>query len=126
MDNLTVQHSGKVVRVSGQVDPDMRVNATYTPTPGASDGILPVNGVVTFIPGPQTAFDTLLSSAHHILSHYRQSEPGTTWGCDGIGYIAQKRSGQVVVNMSGVGPRKFAQGEQERTTCPTCQDRGRR
>ena len=118
---LTIGYQGKVVTVSGQVAPDSRADARYTPTPGASDGILPVDGVVTFVPGPQTAFDTLLSHAHHILSHYHRSEPGSTWGCDGIGYITQKRSGQVIVNMSGVGPRKFAQGERERATCPTCQ-----
>ena len=122
---LEVEHSGKVVRVSGQVAPDHRVDAQYTPTPGATDGVLPVDGVVTFIPGPQTDFDTLLNHAHHILSHYRRSEPGTTWGCDGIGYIAQKRSGEVRVNMSGVGPRKFAQGEKDRVACLTCQE-GRR
>lgn len=124
MTNLTVQHSGKIVRVSGQVAPDKRVDAIYTPTPGASNGILPVDGVVTFIQGPRTDFDTLLQQAHHILGHYRRSEPGTTWGSDGIGYIAQKKLGNVVVNMSGVGPRKFAQGERERAECQRCRNGG--
>ena len=119
---MNVDHRGKIVTVSGQVAPDARVDAAYTPTSGASDGILPVDGFVTFIPGPHTDFDTLLGQAHHILGHYRRSEPGTTWGCDGIGYIAQKKLGQVRVNMSGVGPRKFAQGEQSRQTCPQCQN----
>ena len=117
---MKIEHRGKIVTVSGTVAPNNQVDAVYTPTPGAHDGVLPVDGVVTFIPGPPTDFDTMLGQAHHILSHYRRSEPGSTWGCDGIGYIAQKKTGQVRVNMSGVGPRKFQQGEQARLACSTC------
>lgn len=106
---MNITHRGKVITISAQVTPDARVGHTYTPAPGASD-----------IPGSRTDFDTLLAHAHHMLSHYRRSEPGSTWGCDGIGYIAQKKTGHVVVNMSGVGPRKFAQGERERASCSKC------
>ena len=120
MTKLIVAHQGKVVTVAGTVPSDNHVGHTYTVTPGASDGILPVDGVVTLIPGPPTDFDTLLGRARHILSHYHRSEPGSTWGCDGIGYVAQKQIGQVRVNMSGVGSRKFAQGERERQACPVC------
>ena len=122
MNKLTITQRGKIVTVSGTVDPDAWVDVVYTPTPGASDGIRPVDGFVTFIPRPNTDFDKLLASAHHILSHYHRSELGTTWGCDGIGYIAQKKVGRVVVKMSGVGPRKFQQGEQARATCERCKD----
>ena len=117
---LQVSYHGTVVTVSGQVAPDNRATCTYTPTPGASDGILPVNGVVTLRNGPQTDFDALLSRAHHVLGHYHAGQLGSTWGCNGVGYIAQKNSGEVIVHKSGIGPRKFTAGETARRACDKC------
>lgn len=62
-------------------------------------------------------FDDKLHKAHHILSHFHRSSPGSIWGCDGIGYMVQKGVGEVLVNKSGVGPRKYQQGLREAGNC---------
>ena len=48
--------------------------------------------------------------AREILAKFRQSSPGSTWGCDGVGFEMQARLGIVEVKKSGVGPRKFKSG----------------
>ena len=55
-------------------------------------------------------FDEALSIIGDILSCFRMSKPGSTWGCDGIGYVIEKQHGKAFQNKSGVGKRKFAQG----------------
>ena len=51
-----------------------------------------------------------VDKAHDILSHFRMSQPGSVWGCDGVGFEMQARQGVVEVKKSGVGPRKFKAG----------------
>jgi hypothetical protein len=62
------------------------------------------------VPGDSAEFDVALSRAHEILSGFRMSRAGSIWGCDGIGYMIQKQSGNVSVKKSGVGPRKAKEG----------------
>lgn len=96
---LTVSHNGgKVVTVRGLVGSAVKT--------GDQD-----------LDDPDNIFDEGLAAAHHILTHFHQSEPGSTWGCDGVGYHTQKKAGQVKVNKSGVGPRKFRQGLQAAQAC---------
>lgn len=52
-------------------------------------------------------FDNLLSSGDALRSQFKQSSPGSEWGCDGVGYGAQKAILQVVLHRSGVGPNNF-------------------
>lgn len=56
------------------------------------------------------AFDLQLRRAHEVLRRFDMSKPGSVWGCDGIGYAAQQRRGEVLVHKSGVGPRKAEAG----------------
>ena len=55
-------------------------------------------------------FDEALSICSDILSCFRQSKPGSTWGCDGIGYVIEKQHGRAFQNKSGVGKIKYQQG----------------
>ena len=57
-------------------------------------------------------FDEALSLIDGILCKFHASQPGSTWGCDGIGYVIEKSHGVAFRNKSGVGKRKFAQGLQ--------------
>lgn len=68
--------------------------------------------VVTFSKDnvPPERFDAELQAARGLIAEFRQSKPGSTWGCDGIGYDIQKKRGEVRVMRSGVGPRKFEAG----------------
>jgi len=59
---------------------------------------------------PESAFDSRVQRAHDILQCFRQSSPGSTWGCDGVGYVVQKGLGIIRVHKSGVGPRNFDKG----------------
>jgi hypothetical protein len=54
---------------------------------------------------PQDKFDDELSRAEEILSNFKMTKPGSTWGSDGIGYMVQKKAGHVIVNKSGVIPK---------------------
>ena len=58
-------------------------------------------------------FDVALEEANHILRRFKQSQPGSQWGCDGVGYDIQKKVGLVCVHKSGVGPRKFKEANLE-------------
>ena len=51
-----------------------------------------------------------VDKAMSIISKFRMSSPGSTWGCDGVGFEMQARIGVVEVKRSGVGPRKFKEG----------------
>ena len=55
-------------------------------------------------------FDEALSLIDGILCKFHASQPGSTWGCDGVGYAIGKSHGIAFRNKSGVGKRKFAQG----------------
>jgi hypothetical protein len=55
-------------------------------------------------------FDKALSLIDGILSKFRRSNPGSEWGCDGVGYVVEKQHGIAFRNKSGVGRRKFAEG----------------
>ncbi len=55
-------------------------------------------------------FNDTLSQARTVLSQFDRSKPGSDWGCEGVGYLAQQDLGIVEVHRSGVGPRKFRQG----------------
>jgi hypothetical protein len=58
-------------------------------------------------------FDSALTVARDLLRHFKQSENGSEWGCDGVGYNIQKRIGMVRVNRSGVNLKNFQRGIQE-------------
>jgi len=71
-------------------------------------------------------FDQALNLIDGILCKFHASQPGSTWGCDGIGYVIEKSHGVAFRNKSGVGKRKFAEGlaELNKPTCPpTCKYR---
>jgi hypothetical protein len=55
-------------------------------------------------------FDRALYECASALAFFCRSQPGSTWGSDGVGYVAQERIGVAVVHKSGVGPRKYQQG----------------
>ena len=54
-------------------------------------------------------FDRVLSAAYSVRGCFARSKPGSDWGCDGIGYQAQRQIGEIKIHRSGVGPRKFKQ-----------------
>ncbi len=55
-------------------------------------------------------FDKALDIIDDILGCFRMSKPGSIWGCDGIGYLAQKDAGIAFRKKSGVGRIKYQQG----------------
>ena len=55
-------------------------------------------------------FDKALSIISDILGCFRQSKPGSMWGCDGIGYAVNKQQGIAFQKKSGVGRIKYQQG----------------
>ena len=59
---------------------------------------------------PSESFADEVDKAHAILDKFKRSSPGSTWGCDGVGFEMQRRAGIVEVKKSGVGPRKFKAG----------------
>lgn len=59
---------------------------------------------------PREVFADEVDKAMSIISKFRMSSPGSTWGCDGVGFEMQARIGVVEVKRSGVGTRKFKQG----------------
>lgn len=68
--------------------------------------------VVTISASASTAeeFDEMLAEANRLRFNFARSQPGSDWGCDGVGYGVQRRLLRVEVHRSGVGPRKFVQG----------------
>jgi len=66
--------------------------------------------VVTVRQDDDGDFDDALSKTSVILSFFHMSKPGNIWGCDGIGYIAEKERGKAFQHKSGVGRIKFQQG----------------
>jgi hypothetical protein len=68
------------------------------------------NYVVTVTRPANDNFDGALRVAHSLLNYFKATRPGSTWGCDGVGYGIQKRIGLVRVNKSGVGPKNFEKG----------------
>ena len=55
----------------------------------------------------EEAFSAGVQTAHDILEQFPRSKPGSTWGCDGVGYEIQKTRLVVDVKKSGVGPRMY-------------------
>ncbi len=55
-------------------------------------------------------FDEGLAIIDGLLCDFHRSESGSTWGCDGIGYVIEKEHGKAFRKKSGVGKRKYAQG----------------
>lgn len=64
----------------------------------------------TYYVQPGDDFDDALAACLGAVGKFDRSKPGSTWGCDGVGYFAQKREGRICVHNSGVGPRKYSQG----------------
>jgi hypothetical protein len=56
---------------------------------------------------PDESFSDRLAVANEIMLYFRQTRPGSTWGCDGVGYEIQKKLHHIVVHKSGVGSRIF-------------------
>ena len=50
-------------------------------------------------------FASAVDAAYEIARRFRMTRPGSTWGCDGVGFSAQCDAGEVRVMRSGVGPR---------------------
>ena len=57
-----------------------------------------------------TAFPEAVRRAHALLRFFKASQPGSTWGTDGIGYEIQRARGIVAIKKSGVGPTNFKRG----------------
>lgn len=55
-------------------------------------------------------FHNEVVQGRRILRVFRQSRPGSEWGCDGVGFEIQRKAGDVRINKSGVGIRKFQAG----------------
>ena len=55
-------------------------------------------------------FAAAITHAHDVLRVFKQTKPGSVWGCDGMGYARRKRSGQVSINKSGVHAHSSQQG----------------
>lgn len=55
-------------------------------------------------------FDGALDLIRSILGSFYPSKPGSIWGCDGIGYVIEKKHGRAFQHKSGVGKIKFQQG----------------
>lgn len=87
----------------------MRPKVVNRPVQHAGFSITHDGSVVTVLKNDVAAeqFDFELSRALRILDCFVQSGPGSTWGCDGIGYECQKRIQQIRVNKSGVKPMAF-------------------
>ena len=99
------------------------VTVTHRVAPNATARVIQTTpNVVTLDHGIQGQFDAMLDKAHHVLNHFRQNKPGSVWGCDGVGYVAQKNQGLVQVHKSGVGSKKWHQGCAMLLICPDCQD----
>lgn len=60
------------------------------------------DGIVT-ISGP---FERL-RDGDMLRTMFPMSRPGSNWGADGIGYLAQQKTGRFTIHRSGVGPRVF-------------------
>lgn len=58
------------------------------------------------------SFDLCLEEARNVLHCFKQ-KGGSEWGCDGVGYEAQKKIGLVRINRSGVSPKAFLAGCEE-------------
>ena len=55
-------------------------------------------------------FDKRLAEAQNLIACFKRSQPGSDWGCDGVGYLVQKNLRHVKVYRSGVGPVNFRRG----------------
>lgn len=66
---------------------------------------------VVVITGP---FDKLFEG-EQLRARFKRSYPGSDWGADGIGYLAQKNAGAFRICRSGVGPREFKRRVKELT-----------
>ena len=95
---LKISYSGSTVTVTGWVDV-----GSWDPRSGISD-----------------PFALGVSMAHHILDHFSQNYSGSVWGCDGVGYFTQKRTGQILVHKSGIGRRSYQVGQSSVLRCQTC------
>lgn len=47
-------------------------------------------------------WDDLLTHGREIRAKFNRTQPGSDWGCDGIGYDIQKKHGHVLLMRSGV------------------------
>ena len=65
------------------------------------------------------SYDAGLAVADHILSHFK-AKLYNTWGCDGIGYMIEKKNGVIRRNLSAVGPVNYRKGLEAVKACPKC------
>lgn len=70
----------------------------------------PESHTVTVTRSVKDNFDGALNVAHRLLGYFKATKPGSTWGCDGIGYSIQKKIGVVRVNKSGITLNNFQKG----------------
>jgi hypothetical protein len=72
------------------------------------------NTIVTVRQNDGGDFDEALNIIDgDIMLHFHRSQPGSEWGCDGIGYMVEKAHGKAFRNKSGVGSRKYSIGLKE-------------
>ena len=67
----------------------------------------------------ELSYDAALAIADHILSHFK-AKLYNTWGCDGIGYVIEKKRGVIRRNLSTVGPINYRKGLEAIKACPKC------
>jgi len=77
---------------------------------GFSISYTPESHTVTVSKSVNSDFDAQLSKARALLGFFKATKPGSTWGCDGVGYGIQKKLGVVRVNKSGIGINNFQKG----------------
>ena len=55
-------------------------------------------------------FATVVTHAHGALRFFKQTKPGSVWGCDGVGCDIHKRIGMVRINNSRIDAHSFQKG----------------
>ena len=79
------------------------------------------NGIATVLAREvdELSYDAGLALADHILSHFK-AKSYNIWGCDGIGYVIEKKRGVIRRNLSTVGPRNYQKGLGAVKACSKC------
>lgn len=52
-------------------------------------------------------FDEALRKCSSIMTYFRPSRSGSTWGMEGVAYNLQRTKRQILLHKSGVGPRNY-------------------
>lgn len=66
--------------------------------------------VVTITQTDDGDYDDGLRCIDSLMCKFKMSSPGSTWGCDGIGYALEKERGIAFRHKGGVGPINYKKG----------------